>query len=144
MSDFTGTTRAQTLFLRAFHKHPHGPPPDLWPSPAVLRKWLRRPAFRRALMSLRDANRFRSAHHLSRSAAEASTLLHGYLQNEPGFELEDQQVSFLSNLLRLSQSADRFDPPHRAPKPATQPLVEQAATLQSLSKLTPPLVAPVP
>ena len=130
MPDIAGTTRAQTIFLRALRENP-SLPADHWPTPFLFRKWLRRPAFRRALMSLRDANRFRSAYHLSRSAAAASTLLHGYLQNEKGYELEDSQISFLSTLLRLSQSADRLDPPAR-PKP-TQPLIAQAAELQSLS-----------
>jgi hypothetical protein len=37
-------SHAQTIFLRAFQENPAGPPPDLWPSPAVFRKWLNRPS----------------------------------------------------------------------------------------------------
>src|SRR6266511_4049039 len=36
MPDIKGTTRAQTIFLRAFRDNPLGPPPDAWPTPAVL------------------------------------------------------------------------------------------------------------
>ena len=136
MPNIAGTTRVQSNFLRALREDP-SLPADHWPTPFLFRKWLRRPAFRRALMSLRDANRFRSAYHLSRSAADASTLLYGYLRNEKGYDLESDQVTFLSNLLRLSQSADRLDPPQR-PKP-TQPLVAQAQDIQSLSKQGPAL-----
>lgn len=141
MPNITGTTRAQSNFLRALRDNP-SLPPDVWPTPFLFRKWLRRPAFRRALLSLRDANRFRSAYHLSRSAAHASTLLHAYLLNSEGFDLEPQQVTFLSNLLRLSQSADRLDPPQR-PKP-TSPLIAQAQDLNSLSATHPTLQPPVP
>ena len=45
-------THRQTIFLKAFRTHPNGPPPDAWPSPAILRRWRRRPTFRRAMDSL--------------------------------------------------------------------------------------------
>jgi hypothetical protein len=141
MPDIAGTTRAQSIFLRALRENP-SLPPEQWPTPFLFRKWLRRPAFRRALSSLRDANRFRSAYHLSRSAADASTILHAYLRNADGYELSAEQVSFLSNLLRLSQSAERLDP---SPKPkSSNPLIAESSTLQSLTATHPNLARPLP
>ena len=72
MPRIDGTTNAQTTFLRAFRNNPAGPPPDEWPAPAVLRRWLRRPCFQQALTTLREVLRFR---------AEAAVLL----------KVEDQQ-----------------------------------------------------
>lgn len=48
MPDIPGTSRAQTLFLRAFRKSPTGPTPDQWPSPAILRRWRRKPTMNSA------------------------------------------------------------------------------------------------
>lgn len=140
MPNIAGTTRAQTIFLRALREDPTLPA-EAWPTPFIFRKWLRRPAFRRALLSLREACRFRSAYHLASSAADASTLLHAYLHNADGYDLENDQVSFLSNLLRLSQSADRLDPLHARPKPGN-PLVAAAEDLQSLSTAHPAATTP--
>ena len=36
MTYIKGTTRAQTIFLRAFRKNPAGPPPDQWPDQDVI------------------------------------------------------------------------------------------------------------
>jgi hypothetical protein len=57
MRDYKNTTRAQTDFLRAVAKNPYGLPPDQWPSPDILRRWLKRPGFCDATESiLRDGN----------------------------------------------------------------------------------------
>src|SRR5438046_4833789 len=71
-----GTTNAMTTFLRAFRQSPAGPPPDQWPAPAVLRRWLRRPAFQQALVSLRHVLHFRAEFHLAAAAAQAALTLH--------------------------------------------------------------------
>src|SRR5688500_2038438 len=84
MSRIEGTTSLQTKFLRAFKTHPDGPPPELWPSPAVFRNWLRPPAFRTRPQAIVAAVRCpthprralaanRSAEHLATSAAHDST-----------------------------------------------------------------------
>src|SRR5688500_17300650 len=84
MSRIEGTTSLQTKFLRAFKTHPDGPPPELWPSPAVFRNWLRPPAFRTRPQAIVAAVRCpthprralaadRSAAHLATSAAHDST-----------------------------------------------------------------------
>src|SRR4051794_11489520 len=72
MSNENGTTRAQTKFLRAFRTHPFGPPPDAWPSPAILRRWLRRPGFHRAFLDLRTAIRMQADFQLAAASAQAA------------------------------------------------------------------------
>src|SRR3954470_18479175 len=72
MPRIPGTTNAQTTFLRAFRTNPAGPPPEEWPAPAVLRRWLRRPAFQDALVTLREVLRFRTEFHLTAAAAQAA------------------------------------------------------------------------
>ena len=74
MPDIPETTRAQTIFLRAFRK-PGGPAPSLWPSPAILRKWLRRPRFLHALNSVLESLRFQSDFHLANAATHAAAQL---------------------------------------------------------------------
>ena len=54
MPRIPGTNNQQSAFLRAMRTHLDGPPPELWPSPAIMRKWLRHAGFRRALDSIRD------------------------------------------------------------------------------------------
>jgi hypothetical protein len=75
MPNVKGTTRAQTIFLRAYAKNPDGPPADLWPSPAVFRKWLRRPRFAKALQSLLDAIRYQTDLHLAHAACNTAKQL---------------------------------------------------------------------
>ncbi len=55
MADIEGTTRAQTKFLRACAKSPCGIPADQIPDAAALRRWMRRPGFRRALPRVRGS-----------------------------------------------------------------------------------------
>jgi DNA-directed RNA polymerase specialized sigma24 family protein len=99
-----GTTNAQTTFLRAFRTNPAGPAPADWPSPAILRRWLRRPAFVRALTSLREALRFRAQFHLANAANQAAEVLHDPVQRDA---LSSQQVRTLFELLRADQIRQR-------------------------------------
>lgn len=73
MPRVNGTNNRQTSFLRAFRTHPGGPPPSLWPSPSILRRWLRRPAFKRALDSLLQTLRFQSDFQLAALSAQATS-----------------------------------------------------------------------
>ena len=118
-----GTTDRQSSFLRAFLKSPSGPPPADWPSPALLRKWLRRPSFRRAADSLLSSLRFRADFHLSTAAAGAvQSLAHSAASPGPQ-QLDAPDLSPLYRLLRLAHLRQRFspsgeapsDPPHSAP-----------------------------
>jgi hypothetical protein len=118
MPRIPGTTNAQTIFLRAFRRHPAGPPPEDWPSPAIVRRWLRRPAFLSALADLREVLRFRTDFHLTLAASQAAE----QLQSPPtgGSALDPQDHKRLLNLLRLAHVRQRFsmekpdlDPPSR-------------------------------
>ena len=111
MPDFTGTTRSQTLFLRAFRTNPAGPPPSDWPSPAILRKWLRKPAFLAALRTLQEALRFQTDFHLANAATQAARKL-----ASDDAELTTQD---LNRLLRHAHLRQRFAV--TAPETPTQP-----------------------
>lgn len=100
MPRIPGTTNAQTLFLRAFRQHPAGPPPSLWPSPAVLRRWLDRPAFQDALATLRDALRLRTEFHLAAAANQAARELQSPPTRGEGLTPEDYKRRL--DLLRLT------------------------------------------
>jgi hypothetical protein len=100
MPDITGTTRAQTLFLRSFRTSPTGPAPADWPSPAILRKWLRKPAFRKALATIQETLHFQSDFQLASAAATAARKL---LTDDAHLTTHD-----LGRLLRLAHLRHRF------------------------------------
>src|SRR5262245_51172630 len=107
MPNITGTTRVQSIFLRALRDDPNLDP-NYWPSPFLFRKWIRRPAFRQALLSLRAADCFRSAILLSQTASRASLLLQAHIMGTDDFDLDEHQVAEYTNLLRLSHAAERL------------------------------------
>ncbi|MCW3005270.1 MAG: hypothetical protein JWQ20_4568 [Conexibacter sp.] len=116
MPRITGTSNAQTTFLRLFRTHPAGPPPETWPNPALLRRWLRRPAFVTALNSLREALRFQVDFHLAAAAAQAAQRL-----TTPGESpLTTLDLRRLSELLRLAHLRQRF-PAATAAAPTASP-----------------------
>jgi hypothetical protein len=102
MPNVTGTTRAQTLFLRAFRTSPTGPAPADWPTPAILRKWLRKPAFRRALATIQETLHFQSDFQLASAATTAARKL---LTDDAHLTTHD-----LGRLLRLAHLRHRFAP----------------------------------
>jgi hypothetical protein len=113
MPRIKGTTSTMNTFLRAFREHPAGPPPEQWPTPAILRRWLRRPAFQQALISLRKVLQFRAEFHLAAAAANAAHTLHSTAPTQ-----ESQSHKRLIDLLRLSHLRQRFpieDPDFRIP-----------------------------
>ena len=99
MPRIAGTTDAQSTFLRAFRRNPAGPAPADWPHPAVLRRWLRRPAFLAALNSLHQTLRFQVDFHLATAAARAAAAFTA----QPEFTTQD-----FNRLLRLAHLRDRF------------------------------------
>jgi len=106
MSDIPGTSRAQTLFLRAFHTHPDGPPADLWPSPAIFRKWMRSPAFAAAMDDILATFRFQSDLHLAAVANRAAITLR--FLDVTDSRLRTEQHTLL-HVLRLSHLRQRFE-----------------------------------
>lgn len=115
MLDLKGTTRAQTL-LRAFAKNPYGPPPDLWPSPVVLRRWLKRPGFCGAMNSILRALRYQADFHLTAAAASGAHLLHDAVHGGNVVDVR-KQIEALTHLLRMSHIRHRFADPLPEPEP---------------------------
>jgi hypothetical protein len=107
MTTIPGTTKTQTIFLRAFRNSPSGPDPADWPSPAILRRWLRRPGFRAALNSLREAFRFQADFQLAASANQA-------LKNLPA-QQAPLNIADINRLLRISHLRQRFSADQPAP-----------------------------
>ncbi|MGA2500618.1 MAG: hypothetical protein ABSH20_23000 [Tepidisphaeraceae bacterium] len=131
------TTNLQTTFLRAFRK-PGGPPPSLWPSPAILRKWLRHPGFIRALNSILETLRFQSDFHLATAATYASGQLptpsaESSDNASPPADSPDKPPSSLKTLesiLRLAHVRQRFAAVESR-HAATQTLTGELARVQS-------------
>ena len=109
-------TRAQTKFLRGFAANPYGPPAGEWPSPVVLRRWLKRPGFRGAMNSILRALRYQADFHLTAAAASAAHLLHGTIRSGEVDSVR-KQVEALIQLLRMSHIRHRFAEPLPAPEP---------------------------
>lgn len=123
MPNVTGTTRAQTLFLRQLAQNPTGLPSDTMPHPHLLRRWLRRPAFRQALEELRDTLRFQADLQLASAAANAARLLQTLTEPASSPDLDPghasalrAQLHALSQLLKLSHLRQRFAP-EQTPQP---------------------------
>src|SRR5437016_1673293 len=114
MPDANPITRTQTLFLRAFRNSPAGPTPDQWPSPSILRRWLRSRAFVTALNSIRDALRFQLDFQLAAAAAQAAQILAA-----PGAQFSQLDLKRLSDLLRLAHLRQRFPVELKLDSPAT-------------------------
>jgi hypothetical protein len=102
MPDIEGTSRAQTNFLRAFVKNPAGPPPAEWPSPAILRRWLRRPRFRAAFESIQSTLRLQEG-FLITSASNSALRALDLANSNP------DSVRHTLALLRLSHLRHCFD-----------------------------------
>jgi hypothetical protein len=117
MPNIPGTTRAQTSFLRAFRQNPAGPAPADWPSPAILRRWLRRPAFRRALQSVQDVLAFQADFHLTVAATHAARKL--IATDDAASPLTHQDVRQLTQLLRLAHLRQRFPADGNLQSPAS-------------------------
>src|SRR5687768_3265340 len=116
MTHIKGTTRRQTIFLRAFAKNPYGPPPDQWPSPVVLRRWLKRRGFCGAMNSILRALRYQADFHLTAAAATGAHVLHGTLHGGDPVTGR-KQIEALIHLLRMSHIRHRFAEPLPEPEP---------------------------
>lgn len=110
MSRIPGTTNRQSSFLRAFLTSPSGPPPQDWPSPALLRKWLRRPSFCRAAHSLLTSLRFQADFQLSAAASAAIGALAHSAASPPQSDTPAPDLTALYRLLRLAHLRQRFTP----------------------------------
>jgi hypothetical protein len=122
MPRIPGTTNAQSAFLRAFRDKTRAAID--WPAPAVVRRWLRRPAFVAALDSLRAACQYEVDFNLATAATCASQLL--------AIDPAADDVKRLAELLRLAHLRHRFPAAHDAPlkSPATFALRQQIRDLE--------------
>jgi hypothetical protein len=110
-------TTAQKKFFRTYRQTPGGPVTADWPSPLVFRRWLKRPAFRAALESLRDALRFQADFHLAHASASAARSF-----MNPDAPLEPKRHL---DLLHLSHTRQRFAQEHPESKtPAPDQKIE--------------------
>ena|SRR5438034_11542316 len=107
METGTSVTRAQRKFLKEFCNGPHGPGIQHWPSPAILRRWLRKPGFRAALRSLQGVMRFQSDFQLASAAASASHYLHNSVCCADHEQARVEMKAF-ADLLKLAHVRDRF------------------------------------
>jgi hypothetical protein len=119
MTHIKGTTKAQTLFLRAFRSDPHGPSVEKWPSPAILRRWLRRPGFCEAMASIRDAMRYQADFQLLSAAASAAHAMH---TSVCGAEPEAKRMKVMNDLMKLAHVRERFATEER-PRPKRDTLL---------------------
>ena len=119
MPRIEGTTNAQTKFLRAFRTDPHGPSVDKWPSPAVLRRWLRRPGFCDAMASIRDAMRYQADFQLLAASASAAHGLHTSISTG---EPEAKRMKVMGDLMKLAHVRERFAP-EEPPRPKRDTLL---------------------
>jgi hypothetical protein len=119
MPRIEGTTNAQTAFLRAFRSNPAGPPAELWPAPAILRRWMRRPAFLQALTSIRQVMRFGAHFNIAAAASQAALTL----ANPDCDPLTPQQSKQLLDLIRFDYQRQRF--------PVEEPDLSGAAKIES-------------
>ena len=124
-----GTTCAQTIFLRAFRLQPTGPTPDQWPSPAILRRWLRKPTIRRALASVQEALRLQSDFHLASAATRASAQLASLPEPSPD-QSPSESIDTVESILRLAHVRQRFAA-IESRQDTTQTLADELATAQS-------------
>jgi hypothetical protein len=134
MSDISGTTRAQSNFLRACTKDPWGLTHKGWPNAITFRRWMRRQTFRVAIRSIRDALRFQADLHIAAAAAAAAqALARTVMSDEQPPDPEHvraakDQVQSLTTLLKLAHLRQRFsvDPAELPAMPKLPPEVKAA------------------
>jgi hypothetical protein len=118
MIDPTPVSRAQKLFIRAFRQNPAGPAPADWPTPGVLRRWLKSHRFKKALTATRDAIRLQTDFHLASAASSAARALQTTITPATNADLDPTALADLSrtlksltDLLRLAHLRERFTTP---------------------------------
>jgi len=128
MANIRGTTRAQTKFLRAFRTDPTGPGIEKWPSPAILRRWLRRPGFVQAMRAMRDAMRYQADFQLLAAAASAAHALHDAVASPDDAKRDARQMKAMSDLMKLAHVRQRFAPEDPPPAMRESVLEELVCT----------------
>ena len=107
MTTLKGTTRAQTFFLRSIKTSASGTLEAKWPSPVILRRWLRKPGFLSAMRSVRAALWYQADFQLLAAAAAAAQELQSTVAGG-NFEEQARQLAALGNLIKLAHLRQRF------------------------------------
>ncbi len=123
MSNLPGTSRAQTKFLRSLRTDAFGPGVEKWPSPAILRRWMRRPGFLNAMRSVREAMRYQADFQLLSAAASAAHVLHTSVI-AGDHASQTQEFKAMSELLKLSHLRQRFAQPEPPVEPRGNDLLD--------------------
>ena len=132
MPRIEGTTNAQTKFLRSFRTDPRGPTAEKWPSPAILRRWLRRPGFVQAMRSIRDAMRYQADFQLLSAAASAAQGLHEAVATGEG---DAARMKAMSDLMKLAHVRQRFANDDTQPPVRESTLIELLCTAHPNAQL---------
>jgi len=142
MPDLPGTTRAQTIFLRACSSDPFGLSGREWPTPTTFRRWMRRPGFRRAIQAVRDSLRMQCDLQLAAASAAAMQAITRTLIDNEGTVVSDEQIKqakesmqYLTTLLRLAHLRQRFAVDPAPPPRAIKLPPEVSKTVDELRKV---------
>jgi hypothetical protein len=107
MTNLRGTTRAQTIFLRSLKTSSSGALDAQWPSPVILRRWLRKPGFLHAMRSVRSALWYQADFQLLAAATSAAQALQTTIAGG-NYEEQTRQLAALGNLIKLAHLRQRF------------------------------------
>ena len=131
MAVLPGMSHAQTAFIRAFRHSPTGPRPNDWPSPAILRRWLRKPTFRSAYQSLIALTRNQLSFQLLCASLQSVQDLHSDIRHRDtdSGRLSKSQRAICLDLLKLTRT--------HLPRAKAAPLNEDD---QALGLAPPPLL----
>lgn len=114
--------RHQKAFLRKLRNDPDGLPQDQWPQAVVLRRWMRKPRFRKAIKSLRDTYTAEIDVMLAGAASRAAKRLQALLASESGGEDQEHRIQALVRVIRVAHlRAKEQRRPRRARGRSQQP-----------------------
>ena len=105
--------RHQKAFLRKMRNDPDGLPQEQWPQAVVLRRWLRKPRFKRALKSLRETFAAEIDVMLAGAAARAAKRLQAMLAGESGGQDQEQRMQALMRVIRVAHLRAKESPRRR-------------------------------
>jgi len=102
--------RHQKAFLRKMRNDPDGLPQEQWPQAVALRRWLRKPRFKRALKSLRETFAAEIDVMLAGAAARAAKRLQAMLAGESGGQDQEQRIQALVRVIRVAHLRAKESP----------------------------------
>jgi hypothetical protein len=144
----------QYALLRRLREHPTGFPLELWPKPATLRRWLRRPRFRAALADLASTFRTQRDLMLTGAASYAAMMVQQILlgPDREGLELHQldsrqvKRLQSLTKLVRLDQirEKERRQSRRTRPRPSSAGDEGRLAQARAIAAPRPQAALPAP